>query len=151
MSLKFFHLFFIATSVLLAIGVGTMTLRTFMAERAVAQLGWSSLSFAAAVALIVYGVHIRRKLRNVGLLLAGVYLLGFPRVALACSVCYGDPNAPQTQGMNMAIVFMLIIVATILTLFAAFFVHLRNLATKFATENLESRISTPGREVNVNE
>ncbi len=68
MSLKAFHLFFIATSVLLAAGLGMMTLQTFLEHHAVAQLGWSFLCFAAALALTVYGLRIRRKLRNVGFL-----------------------------------------------------------------------------------
>ena len=68
MSLKAFHIFFIATSVLLAVGLGMMTLQTYLEKHALAQLGWSLLSFAAAVALIFYGVHILKKLKHVGFL-----------------------------------------------------------------------------------
>jgi hypothetical protein len=68
MSLKAFHIFFIATSVLLAVGLGIMTLQTFLQSQAMAQLGWSLLCFAAALALVVYGVRILRKLRHVGFL-----------------------------------------------------------------------------------
>ncbi len=68
MSLKAFHIFFIATSVLLAVGLGIMTLQTFLEQHALAQLGWSLLSFAAALVLILYGVHILKKLKNVGFL-----------------------------------------------------------------------------------
>jgi len=68
MSLKAFHIFFIATSVLLAVGLGMMTLRTYLEQHAVAQLGWSALSFAAALALTLYGVRIRKKLNDVGFL-----------------------------------------------------------------------------------
>jgi choline-glycine betaine transporter len=68
MSLKAFHIFFIATSVLLAVGLGIMTLRTFLQHHAVTQLGWSLLSFAAALALIFYGARILKKLQNVGFL-----------------------------------------------------------------------------------
>lgn len=68
MSLKAFHIFFIAASVALALGLGVLALRAYMQEHAVAQLGWSLLSFAAAAALIVYGSHILKKLRNVGFL-----------------------------------------------------------------------------------
>ncbi len=68
MSLKAFHLFFIATSVLLAVGLGTMTLQAFLQRHELAPLGWSIVSFSAALALIVYGVQIRRKLKDVGFL-----------------------------------------------------------------------------------
>lgn len=68
MSLKAFHVFFISTSVLLAVGLGVMTLQAFLRHHAMAQLGWSFLSFAAALALIFYGVHILKKLKHVGFL-----------------------------------------------------------------------------------
>lgn len=68
MSLKAFHIFFIATSALLAVGMGIMTLQTYLDQHAIAQLGWSLLSFAAALSLILYGVRILKKLKNVGFL-----------------------------------------------------------------------------------
>lgn len=151
MSLKAFHLFFIAISVLLAVGMGAMTLQAFLERHALAQLGWSLLSFAGAIALIVYGVYIRKKLRNVGFLVATVCFISLPRAAYACSSCYGNPEAPQTQAMNMAILFMLLIVAVMLSLFAAFFVHLRIHAKRAAEETLDSRGPNPYLEVNVND
>lgn len=138
MSLKAFHIFFISISVLLAVGMGIMTLRTFLETHEMAQLGWCLLSFAAAIVLIIYGLRIRKKLENVGLMLAGFCLIFFPRAAWACSVCMGDPDAPQTHGMNMAILFMLGVVATLLGSFAVFFVHLRTRAKLAASENLNS-------------
>ena len=30
-----------------------------------------------------------------------------PRAVQACAACYGDPNAPQTHGMNLGIFTML--------------------------------------------
>lgn len=68
MSLKTFHIIFIATSVLLAIGLGIMTLKAYLEQHAVAQLGWSLLSFTAALVLIVYGIRILKKLKHVGFL-----------------------------------------------------------------------------------
>lgn len=58
----------------------------------------------------------------------------FSRAALACSTCYGNPDSPQTSAMNVAILFMLGVVAVMLTLFAAFFVHLRARARQLAVE-----------------
>ncbi len=51
-------------------------------------------------------------------------LVWFPRAAMACSTCYGAPDAPQTHSMNMAILSLLGVVAAVFSLFAAFFVHL---------------------------
>ncbi len=51
-------------------------------------------------------------------------LVWFPRAAMACATCYGAADAPQTHSMNMAIFSLLGVVATVLCLFAAFFVYL---------------------------
>ena len=83
--------------------------------------------------------------------LAILCLILFTRSALACATCYGDPDAPQTHAMNMAILFMLGVVATMLSLFAAFFVHLMIRAKRVAKENLYSQNAGPFIEVNVNE
>ena len=36
-----------------------------------------------------------------------ITLLVFPTTANACAVCYGAVDAPMTNGMNMAILFLL--------------------------------------------
>lgn len=68
MSLKTFHVFFITVSVLLSAGIGVQSLRIFVEEQAFIQLVWSLLSFGGAVALIVYGQHILKKLKDVSYL-----------------------------------------------------------------------------------
>ena len=70
-------------------------------------------------------------------------LICFSPAALACATCYGDPDDPQTQGMNMAILFMIGVVGTMLSLFAAFFVHLRMRAKLVAHGNLDSQNAGP--------
>ena len=77
-------------------------------------------------------------------------LVFFSRTALGCSTCFGDPNAPQTHAINMAILFMLGVVGTLLGLFAAFFVHLRNRAKHVAHEPYASNYGGLA-EVNANE
>ncbi len=58
-----------------------------------------------------------------------VYLLvGAPSLARACSVCFGNPDSPHTQGMRSAIFFLLAIIGGVLVAFAAFFLRLRRLA-----------------------
>ena len=68
MSLKSFHVFFIAVSVLLAVGLGIRSLRTFLEEQALSQLAWSLLAFGAALALIIYGRRFLKKLKDVSYL-----------------------------------------------------------------------------------
>ena len=53
-----------------------------------------------------------------------VLLFGIPRAALACPVCFGQNDSPLAAAMNLGIVFMLVVVAGVLTAFASFFIYL---------------------------
>ncbi|MEE8573691.1 MAG: hypothetical protein V3T20_10520 [Gemmatimonadota bacterium] len=46
-----------------------------------------------------------------------------PRAALACAVCFGDPNAPETKAMAVGILFMLGCIGTVLASFAGMFCY----------------------------
>lgn len=83
--------------------------------------------------------------------LAIACLIVFTRAASACSTCYGDPAAPQTHGMNMAILFMIGVIGTLLILFAAFFVHLWIRAKRIADQHAASHGHGPFVEVYINE
>jgi len=48
--------------------------------------------------------------------------------AWACPVCFGAAESPMTQGMNMAILFMLGVLACVATGFVMFFVQLFKLS-----------------------
>ena len=37
------------------------------------------------------------------------------QTALACSVCYGDPNSPMTKGVEAGVLVLLGVVGTVLT------------------------------------
>lgn len=65
MSLKAFHVFFVAVSVLLAAGVGWWALNEYRHEGAVANLAMGLASLAGGIGLIVYGRWFLRKLRGV--------------------------------------------------------------------------------------
>jgi hypothetical protein len=39
--------------------------------------------------------------------------LALPRIAAACATCFGDPQAPATQGMNNAILMLLGVVGLV--------------------------------------
>jgi heme/copper-type cytochrome/quinol oxidase subunit 2 len=57
-----------------------------------------------------------------------IVVLGAPRLALACPVCFGQNDSPMAAAANLAIVVMLVIVAGVLAAFASFFLYLRRRA-----------------------
>lgn len=122
MSLKGFHIFFIAVSALLAFGLGAT--RT----GALAAAFW----FIIGVGLVLYGLSFRRKMKRLALktavLGAGLALLSSPQLSWACAVCFGSPDSAQTKGVRFAIGFLLAVIAAVLAGFAAFFIHLRRMA-----------------------
>jgi hypothetical protein len=58
-------------------------------------------------------------------------IVGVPRAALACPVCFGQTDSPLASATNLGILAMLGIVGSVLAGFAAFIVHL-NRRAKFA-------------------
>jgi hypothetical protein len=64
-----------------------------------------------------------------------VFVLGIPRAALACPVCFGQNDSPLAQAMNMGILAMLIVVAGVLAAFAAFFIYLMRRAKMIARQS----------------
>ena len=61
-------------------------------------------------------------------------VLGMPRAALACPVCFGDSNSPLAIATNMGIIAMLVIVAGVLGGFASFFIYLMRRAKRVAAQ-----------------
>jgi hypothetical protein len=51
-----------------------------------------------------------------------------PRAALACPVCFGNSDSPLASATNLGILAMLGVVASVLSGFAAFIVHLNRRA-----------------------
>jgi hypothetical protein len=68
MSLKAFHIFFIALSILLAIGFGVWELQAYADSRNTGQLVAGMVSFIVAVGLIIYGVRFLKMLKHIGYL-----------------------------------------------------------------------------------
>ena len=54
----------------------------------------------------------------------GAAMLALSRPALACPVCFGDPNSPMAIGASWGILVLLGITAGILSAFAGFFLYL---------------------------
>lgn len=53
---------------------------------------------------------------------ASLAVLLLPKIAAACSVCFGNPNSPMTKGTNNAIIFLLAIVGMVQLGFIALFI-----------------------------
>ncbi len=68
MSLKAFHIVFIAASIGLAFGFGVWSLKTYASEGGQGSLIMSIASFVAGLALIVYGWIVLKKLKKISLL-----------------------------------------------------------------------------------
>lgn len=62
MSLRAFHILFIAVSTLLAAGTGAWGVQAFVAEGSRGGLVYGVLSLLMVPVLVVYGVRVRRKL-----------------------------------------------------------------------------------------
>ncbi len=68
MSLKAFHIFFIATSVLLAIGFGIWEMVAYAESGSAGQLAAAVAAFLVAGGLVAYGVRFLKKLKHIGYL-----------------------------------------------------------------------------------
>ena len=68
--------------------------------------------------------------------LATLALLAAPRLALACPVCFGGPDSPQTQAAQMGILALLVVTVGMLASIAGFFfVYLRRRIRLFEESN----------------
>ena len=63
--------------------------------------------------------------------LVGALVLGWARIADACAVCFGDPNAQLTKGAETGVWFLLGIMLLVQVGFGIFFFYLRRRARGF--------------------
>ena len=64
MSLKVFHIFFIISSITLALGLGVLSLKTFLTSNNPMYLVVGLLSFILGIALLGYGVWFLQELKK---------------------------------------------------------------------------------------
>ena len=63
-------------------------------------------------------------------------LIALPKLALACPVCFGNPNSAQTKGAQAGILALLIVTVAMLSSIAGFFfVYLRRRIRMFEESN----------------
>ena len=68
MSLKAFHIVFIAASIVLALGFAAWSLSNYFKDRRTLDLVFGLLSLAAGISLVIYGKYVLRKLKNISYL-----------------------------------------------------------------------------------
>jgi len=80
--------------------------------------------------------------KHIGMLLAmvAIVLLGLPNLGYACPSCYGDPNAADVKGLNMAIFALLGVTGGVLGAFVTFFLYLRKRA-RLVNERFSSMLN----------
>src|SRR3989442_1406070 len=121
MSLRAFHLLFIAVSVVLAAFFAAWATHQYHVEHEIAYALAGLGSVAVAAALIVYGAAFQRKTKH---LLVLLMVVAAPRAAFACPVCFGQSDSPMASAANLSILVMLIITVSVLAGFASFFIVL---------------------------
>ena len=68
--------------------------------------------------------------------LATVALVAVPKLALACPVCFGNPNSAQTRGAQAGIAALLAVTVVMLASIAGFFfIYLRRRIRMFEESN----------------
>jgi hypothetical protein len=70
------------------------------------------------------------------IVLTTIMLLAIPRLALACPVCFGGPDSPQTKAAQSGILALLVVTVAMLGSIAGFFfVYLRRRIRLFEESN----------------
>ena len=64
LSLRSFHLFFVAASIVLSVGIGVWGVRSWMDTNATGDLALGGFFFVAGIVLALYGLKVRKKLRD---------------------------------------------------------------------------------------
>lgn len=125
MSLRFFHILFIAVSALMSLVVGIWAIDAYRADGSTIWLALAALALVGGGLLVVYGNRFLQKTRTLGvaaLVTAGV--VGLPAELLACSVCLGNTTSSLRDGMNAGILALLGFALFMIVSFAAFFIYL---------------------------
>lgn len=125
MSLRFFHVLFIALSSLMCLAVGIWAIDAYRYDPSAAWIALAALAFVGGGLLVVYGSRFLQKTRDLGVVAAvAAGTLGLPADVLACAVCLGNTQSPLRDGMNAGILALLGFAMFMIASFAAFAVYL---------------------------
>jgi len=131
MSLRAFHLFFIAISVVLAAFFAAWAAGQYSAGHQVSYVIVAVIALACGLGLAVYGAKFQRKTKG---WLVCCLIVTAPRAAMACPVCFGQNDSPMAIATNMGIIAMLVVVVGVLGAFASFFIYLMRRAKLVAAK-----------------
>ena len=69
-----------------------------------------------------------------------ILIIGSPKFLTACATCYGAPDAPATQGLNMAILVLLVFTGSVLSsiVIAAFSLYKRSKSYQLQLSNTDN-------------
>ena len=125
MSLRFFHILFIALSSLMCLVVGIWAIDAYRTDGSATWLALAFLALAGGGLLVIYGSRFLQKTRKLGVAaMAAAGTLGLPADLFACAVCLGNTNSSLRDGMNAGILALLGFAMFMIVSFAAFFVYL---------------------------
>jgi hypothetical protein len=125
MSLRFFHILFIALSALMALVVGIWAIDAYRRDGAPMWIALALFALAGGALLVVYGNRFLKKTRGLTVAaLAAAGTLALPSDAFACAVCIGNTTSPLRDGMNAGILALLAFALFMMVSFAAFFIYL---------------------------
>jgi hypothetical protein len=123
MSLKAFHVIFVAASILLGVGVGGWGIHQFSTKGDVGLLVMGIIFLIMGIVLIIYGKRMLKKTKNIGYLcLAGI--LFSQQDSLACATCFGESEGAMAEGMNAGVMVLLVVVGSMLAGIGGFFIFL---------------------------
>ena len=75
-------------------------------------------------------------MKRTGIVIASLVLLAAANPALACPVCFGNPNSMQTKGAQAGVLALLLVTVAMLASFAGFFfIYLRRRIRLFEDTN----------------
>ena len=129
MSLKFFHLLFIALSIVITGFFGAWCFQQYQMTDALMFLLSGTGAFIVMVGLTIYLGWFIKKSRHISLL--GLLIaLGVPDIASACTVCLGNTKSPLIQATNTGVLVLLGSVSMVLVVFAGIFLYWRKRASQ---------------------
>ncbi len=120
MSLKVFHIFFIAVSLMLSLFLMFWGYHSYAASSAIWDATIIGVGALALLLLIPYGFWFQKKSKNLSAFLL-LFLVSqlFSGTAQACAVCFGDPNSSMVQGIKSGIWVLIAVISGVLVAIAS--------------------------------
>jgi len=141
MSLKAFHVIFVAASILLGLGVGGWGIYQYSTKGDVGLLVMGIIFLIMGIVLIIYGKRMLKKTKDIGYLcLAGILLA--PQDLLACASCFGESDGAMAEGLNAGVFVLLVVVGGMLAGIGGFFIFLIRRGARVAARH--AMLADPG-------